>query len=256
MIGKAQSIAHTAVALEYARSKFNAKEIHRNGVGEELGADIAKEFEMVQQLNPNCKNNTLAIILSPTIKDGQEMNEVDFREVNDEFLNRMDLNSRQSVSYLHNDAAHRHLHIYVNRVDVYGQSYSDSYLGARTGKIAREIAEERGMTIGNAAKKELEEGQMKEMGKDIQLVLKSKPSSKEQLSERLWDQGIKLHEHKDKNGVLRGHRFERVGESGAIFKASKVAPDLTPNKMMFTLSRIARGAQIENENSYQNQYSI
>lgn len=256
MIGKAKSIAHTAVAIEYARSKFNAKEIHRNGVGEESGENIAKEFEMVQQLKPNCKNNTLSIILSPTVKDGQEMKEIDFREVNDTFLNRMDLDSRQSVSYLHNDAAHRHLHIYVNRIDAYGQSYSDSYLGAKTGKIAREIAEERGMTIGNTAKKELAEKQMNEMGKDIQQVLESKPGSKQQLTERLWEQGIKLHEHKDKDGVLKGHRFERVGESGAIFKASKVAPELTPNRMMFTLSRIAKGAQIDNENSFENQYSL
>ena len=256
MIGKAESIAHTAIAIEYARSKKKAQEIHRNGVGEQKGEDIAKEFAQTQQLKPDCNKHTLSIILSPTVKDGQEMSLMDFREINDDFLKRMGLDSRQSVSYLHNDAAHRHLHIYVNRIDVNGEPYPDSFVGAKTGKIAREIAEERGMTIGNVAKRELKEAQMLEMKEDIDVVLKSKPNSVDELNERLLKQGIQLKEHKDREGNLRGHRFERVGESGAVFKASKVAPDLTPNKMMFTLSRIARGAQIENENSYQNQHSI
>jgi len=253
MIGKAKSISHTAIAIEYARTKSDAIEIHRNGVGGTNGDSIATDFKMTQHSNPNCKNNTLAIILSPTIQDGQNMALMDFREINDAYLERMGMDSRQSISYLHNDVAHRHLHIYVNRIDVRGQAYSDSFIGAHTGKMAREIATEREMTVGNQAKKELEEAQMQQMQKDIQSVLKTKPTSMEALQGRLWEYDIELKEHKNKKGELRGHRLERVGEQGAIFKASKVAPELTPKRIYDTLSYgivgLSRQAAYANSNA-------
>jgi len=253
MIGKAKSISHTAIAIEYARTKSNAIEIHRNGVGGTDGDSIASDFKLTQDVNLNCKNNTLAIILSPTIEDSKKMVLMDFREINDAYIERMGLDDRQSVSFLHRDVAHQHLHIYVNRIDVKGQAYSDSFIGSLTGKMARDIAQERGMIIGNEAKKQLEDEQIKNMQKDIYKVLKTNPSSMEQLQERLWEFDLELKEHKDREGKLRGHRIERVGEQGAIFKASRVAPALTPNRIASTLSYgivgLSKQAEYANSNT-------
>lgn len=145
MVGKGEAIGHTANAVNYAKEKQKAVEIDRGMVAGETKDDIFKEFQMIQQQNTRCKNNTFSFVVSPTAEDGKRLSDGDFKNICRDFLKRMNLDDRQYVAYKHIDNGNPHLHIYANRIGLDGKAAPDKFLSNRASRTADLIAEDRGL---------------------------------------------------------------------------------------------------------------
>lgn len=143
MIGKGKSIAHTRASMMYGWNKEKDAEVvfSQNLAGEDP-AEITNEFKFIQDLNHNFKKNTLSFVISSTIEDGRKLEEKRLREICEKFMKEMNLGERQAIAFVHRDQEHKHIHLYVNRIDFKGVAYNDSFIGKRSQKATELVAGE------------------------------------------------------------------------------------------------------------------
>ncbi len=133
MIGKGSAISSTLGALRYGNDpEKQAELVYSDLVVGDTAEEITQEFKAVQALNQNCERNTLSFVLSPTVTDGAQMNTEDLGKLTKTFIQHMKLQERQAVAYVHRDKAHTHVHLYVNRIDLKGNAYTDSFIGKQS----------------------------------------------------------------------------------------------------------------------------
>src|SRR5690606_2860088 len=142
MIGKGKSISHTRASMMYRWNQEKDAEIvfSQNLAGEDPG-EITKEFRFIQDQNINCQKNTLSFVLSPTIEVGKSLRHKELRQICENIMKEMKLGERQAVAFVHQDKEHKHIHLYVNRIDFTGKAYNDSFIGKRSQLSAEKVAE-------------------------------------------------------------------------------------------------------------------
>lgn len=227
MIGKGESISHTANAIDYAKNKDNAVEIDRNLVAGESGKEIANEFKIFQDMNSRCQRNTFSFVVSPSIEDGKELSQSDYRKITQEFLQVLKLENNQYISYLHRDKNHKHLHIYVNRLNEFGFAKKDNYIGKKAQRAAEKIALYRNMTTAKEVQLE-KEGKLRSIiEKAHAKVIDHKPKNVQEYVHLMKEHDIKSHLKHANNGKLVGIKFQ-VGEQ--TIKGSAV------NKLMSAMN--------------------
>ncbi len=147
MIGKGKAIAHTRAAIMYGwNQEKNAEVVFSQNLTGEIPLEISQEFAFIQEMNTNCKKNTLAFVLSPTIKDGKSLEQKRLEEICKRFMKEMKLGERQAIAFVHQDKEHKHIHLYVNRIDFRGVAYNDSFIGKRSQLGAEKVAEQMHLT--------------------------------------------------------------------------------------------------------------
>ncbi len=146
MIGKGKSISHTKASIQYGwnEEKYAKVILQKNLVGNTPG-EITKEFKFIQQFNTNCKRNTFSFVLSPTIEDGKNLTIKLLKKITAEFIADLKLNQHQAVAFVHLDKNHKHIHLYVNRINFDGIAYNDSFIGKRSQKSAERVAKKLGL---------------------------------------------------------------------------------------------------------------
>ena len=123
MIGKGKSISHTGASMSYGWSEEkDAKVVYRQHLAGDNPKEITQEFKVIQSQNHRCKKNTLSFVLSPTIKDGQELKDKQLSEITARFVREMKLQERQAIAFVHRDKSHLHIHLYVNRIGFDGKT--------------------------------------------------------------------------------------------------------------------------------------
>ncbi len=122
MIGKGKAVSHTAESLGYAMEKDKAEVLEKTYLVGETPEEIEKEMKTFQNLNGRCENNTFSFVLSPSIEDGNRLTNEDYKRISKKFLKELKLEEHQSIIVKHNDRNHKHLHIYVNRIDMQGKA--------------------------------------------------------------------------------------------------------------------------------------
>ena len=146
MIGKGSSISSTLGALRYGNNKEKeAEQVYSDLIVGETAEEIAQEFKAVQELNQICERNTLSFILSPTVRDGENLSNRELGALTKSFIQQMKLQERQAVAYVHRDKEHTHVHLYVNRIDLNGRAYNDSFIGKQSQLAAERTARELGI---------------------------------------------------------------------------------------------------------------
>lgn len=244
MIGKAKSITHTAASLEYVMSREQGEVLEKHFLTGETPKEIEKEMKVFQQLNGRCKNNTLSIVLSPSVEDGKRLTNAGFRALSRDFLTKMGLQEHQSITVKHEDKEHTHLHIYVNRIDMQGQAYKDHHIGREAQRIADQVAQDQNLTRAKVRQQEIEAAKQPAKLR-IQAVfedsLKRSKTPKE-FFHNIRNQGVKLEESKNKQGKVQGYRAELDGES---FKASEIGNKFTLGKIAKTIDK----AVIQHQNT-------
>lgn len=146
MIGKGSSISSTLGALRYGNNKEKeAEQVYSDLIVGETTEEIAQEFKAVQELNQICERNTLSFILSPTVRDGENLSNRELGALTKSFIQQMKLQERQAVAYVHRDKEHTHVHLYVNRIDFNGRAYNDSFIGKQSQLAAERTAREFGI---------------------------------------------------------------------------------------------------------------
>lgn len=224
MIGKGKSISHTRASIGYGWNQEKSAEVvlRQHLVGDNPN-EITQEFQRIQEMNNDCKRNTLSFVISPTIKDGQRLKVKELERVTREFINRMKLNERQAIAFVHRDKQHTHIHLYVNRIDFKGVAYNDSFIGKRSQQAAEKVAEQLRLTTVKQVQFE-RDFQTKELRNEIkrrhELTLKhQKPENYQQYLDGMKANGVEVVPSINKQGNLQGFRFHFQGHS---FKGSEI----------------------------------
>ena len=147
MIGKGKSISHTGASMEYGwNQEKDAEIVFQQHLYGESPKEITKEFKLLQGQNYNCRKNTLSFVISPTIKDGKKLTTSDLQKITEKFMKELKLGERQAIAFVHQDKDHKHINLYVNRIDFKGVAYNDSFIGKRSQLAAEKVAESMQLT--------------------------------------------------------------------------------------------------------------
>lgn len=222
MIGKAKSISHGAIAIDYASNKIGAIEIDRQFVLGTKGIEMLREFQTVNP-NHNLKNDIIAIVLSPHPKSTIDKADDFFKKVLNEYIQEMKFNDHQYVAYVHKDVPDRpHIHLYVNRCNMNGEVYNDSFISKKSQRVSDQLAEKHGLIRA----KEVQ--QRNDTYKDIlrdkiktthQEILKAKPDKLDTYIQLMASEEISVKRVRNKQNEIQGLKIEYQGFS---FKASEV----------------------------------
>ncbi len=229
MIGKGKSISHTRASIGYGwNQEKNAEVVFRQHLVGDNPNEITQEFQRIQQMNQNCKRNTLSFVLSPTIKDGKRLKSQDLEKVTKKFIEKMKLTERQAIAFVHRDKEHTHIHLYVNRIDFKGVTYNDSFIGKRSQQSAEKVAEQMRLTTVKQVQFE-RDSQTKELRNEIkrrhELTLKhQKPENYQQYLDGMKANGVEVKPSINKQGQLQGFRFHFQGRS---FKGSEIHQNMS-----------------------------
>ena len=218
MIGKGKSIAHTQASMSYGwNQEKEAEMILKEFLHGDTPKDITKEFKMLQDQNYHCTKNTLSFVISPTIEDGKRLGKEELQAITKRFMHEMKLGDRQAIAFVHQDKDHKHIHLYVNRIDFRGVAYNDSFIGKRSQQAAEKTAEHLGLTTVKQIQFE-KEFNLKEIRTEIkrrhdQTMKQFKPKSFDAYIKDMQVNGVKVIPTINNQNKLQGFRFEFDGHN-------------------------------------------
>ena len=249
MIGKGKSISHTKASMAYGWNQEKDGEIIlKEFLHGDSPAEITKEFKMLQDQNYHCTKNTLSFVISPTIEDGKKLNKKELQAIAKRFIHEMKLGERQAIAFIHQDKDHKHIHLYVNRIDFNGVAYNDSFIGKRSQLAAEKVAEHMGLTTVKQVQFE-KEFNLKEIRTEIKrrhdLTMKQfKPKSFDDYIKAMQVNSVKVIPTINNQKKLQGFRFEFDGHN---LKGSEVHRNMSVGNIGKQISGI-HGASILKEN--------
>lgn len=218
MIGKGKSISHTKASMSYGwNQEKNAEVVLKDFLHGDSPSEITQEFKMLQDQNYHCTKNTLSFVISPTIEDGKKLDKSKLQDITKQFILEMKLGERQAIAFVHQDKEHKHIHLYVNRIDFRGVAYNDSFIGKRSQLAAEKVAERMGLTTVKQVQFE-KEFNLKDIRTEIKrrhdLTMKQfKPKSFDAYIKAMETNGVKVIPTINKQNNLQGFRFEFDGHN-------------------------------------------
>lgn len=238
MIGKGSAISSTLGALRYGNDPNKQAElVYSDLVVGETAEEITQEFKAVQALNQNCERNTLSFVLSPTVTDGAQMNTEDLGKLTKTFIEHMKLQERQAVAYVHRDKAHTHVHLYVNRIDLKGKAYTDSFIGKKSQWAAERTAKQMGIQTVQDVQLEKNKALAQTRGeihKIHQQVIQGSTKDLQTYINRMQEQHITVIPMINKSKQLQGFRFEYKGQN---IKGSEVHRSMSASNLLKSINR-------------------
>ncbi|NYJ28071.1 relaxase/mobilization nuclease domain-containing protein [Allomuricauda sp. ARW1Y1] len=213
-----KSISHTSASMAYGlREEKKPEIVHSQYLAGETPKEITQEFRTIQQQNHQCKKNTLSFVLSPTIKDGQEMKNKQLQEITERFLKQMKLQENQAIAFVHRNRKHVHIHLYVNRINFQGQAYKDNFIGKRSQQAAERVAKEIGLTTVREVQQE-KSNLVKNVRQEIKqihekVITEMKPKDFDQYIKYMKQMKVEVIPSINKSNQLRGFRFEYKGQN-------------------------------------------
>ena len=232
MIGKGTSISYTGACMGYGwNEEKDAKVVYREHLSGNNPKEITQEFKIIQSQNQRCEKNTLSFILSPTIKDGQELKDKQLKEITERFIKEMKLQERQAIAFVHRDKQHVHVHLYVNRIGFDGTAYKDNFIGKRSQLAAEKVAKDLGLTTVREVQEE-KKNELQHIRSEIkrihEKVLESMPRSFDQYINHMQRNQVRVQPYINKQGQLQGFRFEYKGHE---LKGSAVHRSMSAGKI-------------------------
>lgn len=238
MIGKGHSISRTRESIAYGwNQEKDAKVVFKEFLAGDTPQEIAEEFKIIQSQNNRCINNTLSFVVSPTIEDGKNMTRKDLGEIAKQFLKEMNLKNHQAISFVHRDKEHTHIHIYVNRISMTGETYKDNFIGKRSQIAADNVAREMGLTrVREVQQDRLVE--LKQHRREVQNIHEkvslSKPKSLDEYIKRMQEHRVKVIPSFNKSNQLQGFRFKFKGVN---LKGSEIHRSMSGSKIVLEISQ-------------------
>lgn len=241
MIAKAKSISHTKASISYGwNNEKDAVFILKQNVVGNSPSEIALEFRFIQDQNEKCKRNTMSFVLSPTIEDGRKLTSKNLAKITNDLIKDLKLEEHQAVAFVHNDKAHKHIHLYVNRIDFRGKAYKDNFISKRAQKAAERVAILNSLTTV-AQVKEQKQNLNKEIRKEIfknhnAFINEGLVSFKDYIL-KMKAMGIDAEPVINKNNRLQGFRYKYNGED---LKGSEVHRSMSITKFSLALKEANR----------------
>ncbi|WP_405607045.1 relaxase/mobilization nuclease domain-containing protein [Polaribacter sp. Asnod1-A03] len=251
MISKAKSCTGGTALFNYVVNENKGYELLRNNISGITPKEMYSDFSILQQQNLRCKNNTISIVLSPTINDSIKMTNEQLKALTKDFLKEMDLDPKtnQFIAFVHTEKEHKHVHIILNRVKQDGTLIKDSFISKEAQFVAHEMALKHGFTSAKELKK-VKEQERKLFYKEVRnlikkshyLVLKEKPKSLKIYQNKMLEHGIKVNPTINKQGNIQGFRFLHEA-TGADLKASEVDRNLKLNQL-FSIEKLSNKSEV------------
>ncbi|MGB8704437.1 MAG: relaxase/mobilization nuclease domain-containing protein [Gillisia sp.] len=237
MIGKGHAISSTGASLSYGwNQEKEAEVVLKEHLAGNTPAEITEEFEIIQSQNQRCTNNTLSFVVSPTIKDGQNLSKQEMGEISKRFLKEMKLQNHQAIGFVHRDKQHIHVHIYANRISLTGEVFKDSFIGKRSQLAADQVAKELGFQrVQEVQKEKLQElkGLRQEIKNIHDKVMRAKPRSLDDYMKLMKAHQVNVIPTINKSNQLQGFRMEYKGVN---LKASEVDRKMSGNRLIAQIS--------------------
>lgn len=262
MISKAKSCPGGTALFNYVVNEKKGYELLRNNLSGITPKNMFSDMTIIQQQNSRCKNNTISMVLSPTIEDSKIMSNKELKTLTMDYLKAMDLepDTNQFIAYVHTEKEHKHIHILLNRVLLNGSLINDSFISKRSQSAAHKIALKYGYISAKnikEAKEYLQEFNNKEVKVQIKKahfkVLKTNPKDLMEYINRMKKWDIKVLPTINKQGKIQGYRFI-YEPTGVNLKASEVDRNLKLNKLF---SRdISKKTESSNENISQKEWKV
>ena len=204
----------------------------------ENAEEITEEFKAVQMLNQNCERNTLSFILSPTVRDGENLSNRELGNLTKTFIQQMKLQERQAVAYVHRDKEHTHVHLYVNRIDLNGRAYNDSFIGKQSQLAAERTARELGIQtvkdVQHQKNMELSQTRSEIQKAHEQTIGQERAKDLQTYINRMQEKQITVIPVINKSKELQGFRFEYKGQS---WKGSEVHRSMSASNLLKSINR-------------------
>ena len=213
-----KSISHTGASMGYGwNEEKEAKVIYREHLAGDNPKEITQEFKIIQTQNQRCKKNTMSFVLSPTIKDGQELKDKQLTEITQRFIKEMKLQERQAIAFVHRDKSHLHIHLYVNRIGFDGKVYKDNFIGKRSQQAAEKVAQQMGLTTVREVQQE-RLNEIQSVRQEIRQVHEKvltelKPNDFDQYIKYMKQRNVEVIPSINKSNQLQGFRFEYKGQN-------------------------------------------
>lgn len=239
MISKAKSCPGGTALFNYVVNDNKGYELLRNNISGITPKEMYSDMSILQQQNLRCKNNTISIVLSPTINDSIKMTNEQLKLLTEDFLKGMNLDPKtnQFIAFVHTEKEHKHVHIILNRVKTDGTLIKDNFISKKAQFVAHEMAVKHGWTSAKKLKIKKEQERKlfyKEIRTTIKkahyLVLKKKPRNLQTYQIEMAKLGIKVTPTINKQGNIQGFRFVHEA-SGTDLKASEVDRNLKLNQL-------------------------
>ncbi|MEK6510639.1 relaxase/mobilization nuclease domain-containing protein [Myroides odoratimimus] len=239
MIAKAKTCIGGTALFNYVINPNKGYELVRNNLSGETPKDMFQTMQILQNQNSRCKNNTISIVISPTIEDSKKMTDQDLNNLVNDFLVglKLDPKSAQYIAFVHTEKEHKHIHILANRINENGKALKDNYIGFQAQRIAHEIALKYGWTSirqENENKKEQVKANQKQVAQEIKkahyFVLKEQPKSLQQYIDMMRMHQIEVKPSVNKQGNIQGYRFIHLSTNTNL-KASEVDRNLKLNEL-------------------------
>ena len=233
MVGLAKACSGGGALANYILDEKKGYELDRNNLCGLTPKEIVEEFKMIQDLNQRATNKTFSLVLSPDIKDGKNLSDVELKTMTQEYLTKLGINpeKQQYVAFVHTEKEHKHIHIIANRVEPSGKLISDHHIGKRGQWIAHEIAKERGLVSAkekmfeNIKNNEQNKGKLKVLKNEIfkkhQEVLRDKPRTFVNYIKEMNSKGLEVKPTINSKGEIQGFRIMDI-ETKNDFKASEI----------------------------------
>lgn len=233
MIGKGKAISHTKASIQYGwNQEKDAEIVLKQNLAGESPKEVTQEFEIIQSMNTRCRKNTFSFVISPTIEDGKNLSPKNLNTITQEFLKELNLANHQAIAFIHQDKAHKHIHLYVNRIDFNGAAYKDHFIGKKSQKIAEKIATRLKLqTVKQVQNQKLNNS------KEIRKYIKSKHEQFSFFSIKKLENYIKHMKQFEinvkpiysKSDKLQGFRYLHKEQS---FKGSEIHREMSINKLL------------------------
>ena len=254
MISKAKSCPGGTALFQYVVNEEKGYELLRNGLSGETPKELYSDMSIFQNQNLRCTNNTISIVLSPTIQDSVTMSNDELKALTENFLKEMDLDSKsnQFIAFVHTEKDHKHIHILLNRVKTDGSLTNDSFISKKAQAAAHRMALKLGWTSAKDIT-EAKERERKEFTKEVRgiikkahyIVLKGIPKNLKAYQKEMAKFGIRVIPTINKQGNIQGFRFIH-GVTGTNLKASEVDRNLRLNKL-FTIETSNNSLNLDKE---------
>ncbi|MTG99252.1 relaxase/mobilization nuclease domain-containing protein [Myroides albus] len=239
MIAKAKTCIGGTALFNYVINPKKGYELVRNNLSGETPKDMFQTMQILQNQNSRCKNNTISVVISPTIEDSKKMTDKDLNNLVHDFLVglKLDPKNAQYIAFVHTEKEHKHIHILANRIDENAKALKDNYIGFQAQRIAHEIALKYGWTSmrqENENKKEQVKANQKQIAQEIKKahyhVLKEQPKSLQQYIDMMRMHQIEVKPSVNKQGNIQGYRFIHLSTNTNL-KASEVDRNLKLNEL-------------------------
>ncbi|WP_026913682.1 relaxase/mobilization nuclease domain-containing protein [Christiangramia portivictoriae] len=238
MIGKGQSISRTQASIAYGwNQEKDAEVVLKQYLAGDTPEQITDEFKIIQSQNDRCIKNTMSFVVSPTVKDGKNLNYQDLERIAQQFIKEMNLQNHQAIGFVHKDKQHTHIHIYANRISLKGEVYKDSFIGKRGQIAADNVAKQLGLTrVREVQQEKLQELKWQRLAiKHIHnKVLEARPKSLDDYIQKMNVRNVIVTPSINKSNQLQGFRFEYQGIN---LKGSDVHRSMSGSNLIAEISQ-------------------